>query len=246
MDPSPFKRAAVVLLVIAIAITSATVAWALATTQAGGVVVVMIGVSPSEQKDASTVEACAKTAIHKAMEEGAMINIAPIGGPSEVAFTSVDTHLRFIERTNPHTARGRQSEILAKAHAALRGLLKAPPPARSSDELSATAMAGRLLASASGPKTLYVCGDGHQVGNGVNFYQRTLDANDRVALTALLRPSLPNLTDVDVVFGAAGLDRKGNPGLQREQRIALWWTIDWKRATCAHTVTYTAIAKPAL
>jgi hypothetical protein len=238
---SPLRRAALVLLTIAVLIGGGTTAWAALTAQAGGAVVVLLGVSPSEQANVATVRACADKAIDAAIARGATVTIAPIARSAGMPFTTVDTHLGFAARTNPVTAEAKRVGFREAARAAVRKVLDGPVPTGSSDVLSATTTAGRQLAEDGGSKQLEVCGDGHQVGGGVNFYRRALDGPDRAALAHELAGNLPDLAGIDVRFGAAGLDAKGEPSGGREQRIALWWTIDWKRATRAHAVVYAPV-----
>jgi hypothetical protein len=141
--------------------------------------------------------------------------------------------LSLKQRTNRALADRRRSALRRKATAEIDAILRAETPPGSSDTLSATLAAAAKFESGDGPKTLVICGDGHQVSPKLNVYRRAPSLRRCDEYRRRVAP-LPDLRGVAVVFGAATLDGKTALTAEHEQAIAQWWKDCWAPAVHAH------------
>lgn len=228
--------AKLLLILAGIALLLGGITWATMVRQPKGTTVLLIGKSGSDHPEA--VAACVAAAVERIVKDGATVYIAPVGRSSTAFWRRVPTALRGAATTNPFEARKQRRAAHAAIARQLARLKREARPPGSSDSLAATASAGRLLALEPRPKRLVVCADAHQVGSGVNVYSDRLDAEEARDSIRRIRPLLPDLRDVDVVIGAAGLDDEAELSPERAKSIERFWTKHWARAVRARSMQY--------
>jgi hypothetical protein len=206
--------------------------------QRHGEVTLSIGHSPSERGAQLAIKRCAQGAVEYAAREGAVLYVARVGDAADTQWTRVDFHLHGASQETNRTAARKADELHSvEARRAIDGILASPIEPASSDQINSLALAGRILAHASGPRLAVICADGHTVSPELNIYQRPLDPDDaRIALAAVRR-ELTSMRGVRVYWGDAGGDGAHLPGT-REAEIARFWTVTWAQAVHARSVSY--------
>jgi hypothetical protein len=240
MSSSSFRPAMLAILVVAALIALATAVMAATSTQRGGSMAVLIDISPSDQANiADRIDSCARGAASKAVHDGAVLTIAPVSSSAvHMAATPILSKLSLTDRLTPDRAHNIQKSAFAKATAQIASVLRSPVRQDSSDTIAATAISGRTLQQQPRPRTLVICGDAHQVSPAFNIYREHLTPARSHTLIELVAPDLADLSDVDVIFGAAGLDAKAAFPNAREEAIARWWKNYWGPAVHARSLWY--------
>lgn len=238
----PVKRLVLLGVVATIALGIAT--YVVTAKQVGGTLVLLIDHSPSDSEgtEMTAVRSCADAVIHVAVRQGATIYVGQVSRMSNVNWTSVHSALTGAGRSNSDEAATQQGKAIATADQVVARILRASSPPGGSDYLAATAAAARLLMQEPGRMhILAICGDLNSVGSGINLYRDVLSPEARRKIISRLRPILPDFKGaVDVVAGAAGLDRVAVP-TDRAEEIQQFWTRNWAPAVHVRTMSYDSV-----
>ncbi len=240
MTVSSFRPALIVLGVIAVFIAVTTVVMAMTTAQRGGSIGLLIDISPSSQGSTKDeIISCAQDAVSRAVKDGAVLMIAPVAG-SSVHMTSspITSKLSLSDRLTLERAKKIQKRAKATAKQHVSRVLDGPVREDSSDTVAATAIMAKELQTTPGPRYLVVCGDAHQVSPGFNMYREKLTPTRSRQLVKIVAEDLGDLSDIDVIFGAAGLDTRVALTHAREEAIARWWKDYWAPAVGVRSLTY--------
>jgi hypothetical protein len=236
-----FKSIIAIAALIAMVIGAVTV---LATVhQSKGTMVLLLGQSGSEKGAEASIRDCASAAIDEAVHDGMTIYVAPVGRAPSATWGVVETALSSAARSNGRRADSERGRARARAQARVLRVLAAAPPAGASDLLAGTSFAGRLLAQIDDGrrKVLVACADAHQVSPTLNVYRDRLTASAVAQVLRRIHDELPDLSGVDVVFGAVGLDDKGPVTPAREAAIQAFWTGRWAAAVHARRMAYDSV-----
>ena len=225
---------------IALVIAGGSVAMAVMTTQRGGTVGLVIDISPSNldaMKD--RIATCATQAADHAINDGATLLIAPVSSsPVYMASTPIHSKLSLDQRLTPKLSERLKKRDRRTARKQIDGILGGTVRNDSSDTIAATSIMGRALHREDGPLTMVICGDAHQVGSGFNIYKETLTPERSRQLVTEVRANLGDLSGIDVIFGAAGMDTKVPFVNRRARALEQWWTQYWREAVTPQTLTY--------
>ncbi len=237
---SSVRPAILGLVAVTAIIAACTAAMAFSAAQRGGTVGVLIDISPSNRGPLKgRIASCAKTAVAKAIDDGAVLLIAPVSSsPVRMAAPPVHSKLSLTERLTPRRAERIQQSARKRALEHVGEVLGGAVRRDSSDTIAATAIMGRALREQPGPRTMVICGDAHQVSPGFNIYREKLTPQRSQALIERVAADLGDLTTIDVIFGAAGLDTKAPFTNAREHAIARWWKAYWRPAVGARSLRY--------
>lgn len=225
---------------IALVIAGSSIAMAVITAQRGGTVGLVIDISPSNldvMKD--RIETCAAQAADHAIDDGATLLIAPVSSsPVYMATTPIYSRLSLDQRLTPKLSERLREQDRRAARKEIDNVLGGTVRDDSSDTIAATSIMGRALRREQGPLTMVVCGDAHQVGGGFNIYKETLTPERSRQLVTEVRANLSDLSGIDVIFGAAGMDTKVPFVNPRAHALEQWWTQYWREAVTPRTLTY--------
>lgn len=237
---SSFRPALLIILAIAIAVGVGTAVMAASTKQRGGSMGLLIDISRSNEGAKDKIKACATTAMKKAVQDGAELTISPVTSSTVyMETTPINSKLTLTVRLTSGKAKKLQAKKRAQARKRISEVLKSTVREDSSDTIAATAIMGRTLQQQPEPRTLVVCGDAHQVSPEFNSYrEKNLTAQRSRELIQRVAPDLADLRDIDVIFGAAGLDTLSPFPNAREVAIARWWTDYWRPAVHARSLIY--------
>ena len=238
MGTKGFTRAPVIAVVAVVLVVVAVVAvLALATRQRGGLWIVLDGLSPSEQRLARTIDGCAIATAHRAIGDGATLMIMPIGrSPVQLATTPIHTRAGLRQRLDPVAFRKYKAMKREDAAKRIHTLRTAPAPMGSSDLIAAASVAASAFADSSQHKMLTICGDGHQVGSGINLYRD--DPTNCRDLLSRVPNELTNLAGVDVIFATPAADEPHPVPVAQENAIERFWKTCWGRTVHARSVTF--------
>lgn len=230
------KWGALSLVIALVVVGGIMVAMALATAQRGGTVVVLVGLSPSEQPDAKSIDACATEAAHQAVDDGATLKILPIGrSPAQLRTPPSEGAVGLWDRMDTSEFDETKKRLYGEAEERIRQIRAARPPVGASDTLAALSIAGDQLDKADAPRTVVVCGDAHQVG-AINLY----DTQGRSCQELLHAASadLRTMSHARVVFAAPGADDPHRLPLAEERVIERFWKTCWAPAVRANGLEY--------
>ena len=231
---SPAAKIAVVLILI-LALSAAT-AYAMRPGDAA-YTQILIGRSGSEVKSATEIAACAERAIDKAIEREETIDIAAVSGvPAAMGWRTIDARQSLWTRLTFSKAREERKLAKSEAMAAVRELMKAEQPPRSSDHFGALAESraradGAARDAAAADRSTVVCSDGHWASDCGSAYK---EFENEAVLRCLRKSGLVSDWDgAAIYFDASTVDEVADLPAPKEAAIRSFWG-EWSRATGAN------------
>lgn len=249
MDYYEIWRKLRIVLALVLVMAASCVGFFWLTAPPSGVYFLNLDGSWSGRSDPSAVTTCAEETARQALEDGAVLQVAPVSDPAHSSrWRGVDSQLNLWDRMKTGLIAKFKRDKVQEVMNQVDAVMKSPEPLpNASDVLSATWTASRHIATLRpnpdqrADVKLVICSDASTVSRDLDVYRDDLSSKAVQSVLADRRKNgdLADLRGVTVIFGAAGRDPRLDP--DRAGPVQRLWTVDFKVASQATDVIYDSV-----